>query len=677
LSAEGTAGLDAHLLDDFFGEADEHLTGIRRGLLHFEASVGKAQPDAKTVEDLFGQMHSLKGISGIVGLAPAETVAHATEDYLRLMRDGRAQLSAKGLEVLTAATQKLEQIVAAFRAHQPLPGYESILVELREQCEYSSVAGPQKKAGRAESGDPELLSRVEEAKSRGLLLWKYTFTPTRELDSAGVNVNAIRERLSKLGEILKATPQVKGKGAIAFEFLVATPEGPSDLADWESKGVSVEPVEFETKERPVLASGAQGSEAADVHPFLAPSHVVRVDLKRLDDLMRITGEMVIHRSRLEAQLGQLNRGAGRIDLRGVQEVSGGIGRSLRELREAIMRVRLVPVAEIFARMPFVVRDLARQTQKKARLKLAGQDTAIDKYLIERLKDPLLHLVRNAFSHGVETAEERAAAAKPEEATIELSASTAGDSVIIEVKDDGKGINPNAILRRARELGQTIPELVDNQAILNILCSSGFSTREDADRASGRGMGMTVVNGIVRELGGNLTLHSEEGRFTQFTIRLPLTLAIAETLIITAAGQKCAIPQSFVREILQVTEGQIQIANGIEVVPYRGGVLPVVRLEKYFHLASEPKLKMCLLVVTSDRGSVGLLADEVLGQREVVVSALRDPLIQVRGISGATELGDGKPVLILDGAALTAGSVRPPERNRPNGQKQPIHGLKLT
>src|SRR6185369_2155665 len=167
------------------------------------------------------------------------------------------------------------------------------------------------------------------------------------------------------------------------------------------------------------------------------------------------------------QLGQLNQRTGRIDLRGVQEVSGGIGRSLRELREAIMRVRLVPVAEIFARMPFVVRDLARQTQKKVRLKLTGQDTAIDKYLIERLKDPLLHLDRNAFSHGVETAEERAAAVKPEEATIELGASTAGDSVIIQVKDDGRGINPNAIVQRARMLGLEIPEVVDNQAILSI------------------------------------------------------------------------------------------------------------------------------------------------------------------------------------------------------------------
>jgi two-component system chemotaxis sensor kinase CheA len=484
------------------------------------------------------------------------------------------------------------------------------------------------------------------------------------LDVQGVNINSVREQLSKIGEILKATPTVKGKDKLVFEFLVSTHETP-DLSSWEAKGITIEPAEPEAAGPSLLPAAATPAEEAEHSPFLAPSHIVRVDLKRLDDLMRITGEMVIHRSRLDTQLGRLNRNGGRGDLSGVLEVSGGLGRSLKELREAIMRVRLIPVAEIFARMPFVVRDLARQTQKKVCLKLTGQETAVDKYLIERLKDPLLHLVRNAFSHGVETPAERIAASKPEEATIELSAATVGDSVIIEVRDDGRGINPNAILQRAKKLGVEVPETVDNESILKILCSSGFSTREDADLTSGRGVGMAVVYATVRELGGNLSLNSEEGRGTRFTIRLPLTLAIADTFIVGAAGQTCAVPQSFVREILHKTEADIQIANGVEVVSYREGVLPIVRLADFFRLTGTPKAKSCLLVIVSDRGSIGLLTEEVIGQREVVVRALSDPLIQVPGVSGATELGDGKPVLILDGAAFTSGTVRPPERNQKN------------
>jgi two-component system chemotaxis sensor kinase CheA len=649
--------MDAQLLDDFFSEADEHLIGIRRGVLNLEGSVGKAQPDAKVVEELFREMHSLKGISGLVGLGAAEAVAHATEDYLRLMRDRKAQLTSVGLEVLMTATQKLEHIVAAFRSGNPLPGHESLLAELKSQCESFSVSAVPSHS-RVEPADPALQTSMEEAKARGMLIWKCSFSPSRELDARGVNVNSVREELSKAGEILKATPRVHGQGAITFEFLVAARETPADLTAWEAKGIKIQTAEA------AESGGADSVSAAEEtghNPFLTPSHIVRVDLKRLDDLMRITGEMVIHRSRLDAQLARLNGGAGRVDLRGVQEVSAGMGRSLRELREAVMRVRLVPVTEIFARMPFVVRDLARQTQKKVRLKLEGQDTAMDKYVIERLKDPLLHLVRNAFSHGVETPAERAASGKPEEATITLKASTAGDSVIIRVEDDGKGINPNAIVTRARAFGLAIPATVDDQAILELLCAPGFSTREDADLAAGRGVGMGVVNATIRELGGSLTMESDEGRGTQFTLRLPLTLAIAETLVVSAAGQTCAVPQSFVWEILHATEAQIQMVNGIEAIAYRSGILPIIRLAGLFRLPSVPRPQLYLLVIKSDRGSVGLLAEEIIGQREVVVSALRDPLIQVPGISGATELGDGKPVLILDGAALTSGSVRPPER----------------
>jgi two-component system chemotaxis sensor kinase CheA len=655
LNGENPLVLDPELLDDFFAEADEHLLDIRRGLVQLEASVGKAHPDPKIIEELFRNFHSFKGISSIVGLRPAEAVAHAAEDFLRLMRSGKSALTGKGLEVLMAAAQNSEQVVGAFRLRKPLPGYESLLAELKQQCEEASTSNSPAQAAQKKTtpSDADLLTKVEEAKAGGMLLWRYTFSPSHELNARGVNLDVIREELLKFGEILKSSSMVKGQGEIAFEFLVATKETPTDIAAWEAKGVTVQSAEQpEAGAKPALEDPAH-------NPFLAPSHVVRVDLKRLDDLMRITGEMVIHRSRLEAQLARIS--GTRVDLRGVQEVSGGLGRSLRDLREAIMRVRMVPVAEIFTRMPFVVRDLARQTQKKVRLKLEGQETACDKYLIERLKDPLLHMVRNAFSHGVETPEERRAASKPEEATIELRASTSADSVVIEVRDDGKGINPNAVIQRAKKLGMEVPEVVNEAEILRILCAPGFSTRDDADHAAGRGVGMAVVASTVRELGGTLALESEEGRGARFTLRFPMTLAIAETLIVTAAGQTCAVPQNVVREILHATEEQIERVNGIEAIAYRSGVLPVVRLAGLFRLTSAVKEKLWVLVISSERGSIGLVTEKVLGQREVVVRALRDPLIQTPGISGATELGDGKPVLILDGAALTSGNVMPPER----------------
>ncbi|HUS37423.1 MAG TPA: chemotaxis protein CheA [Verrucomicrobiae bacterium] len=640
--------LQRELLDDFFTECDDHLAQIRQFLVQLEASVGKAQADPAVVEALFRNFHSFKGISAIVGLREAEALAHATEDYLRELTRGKVTLHEETLELLMQATQRLEQIVVAFRSKHAIPQIDALLEQLRR------ASGKTSAPSQSQLPAPPGPISAEEASARGLVVWKFTFVPSRELDERGVNVNTVRSRLTSVGEILKATPQVRGQGSVAFEFMVAMKETPSDIASWESDGITAELQEQAAQDTPIAAPDG----IAEHTPFIAPSHVVRVDLPRLDDLMRIVGEMVIQRSRFDDEISRLTRKGSNVDATPLHEINVGFARSLRELREGIMRVRLVPVAEIFARMPFVVRDLARETDKRARLVLEGQQTEIDKYLIEQLKDPLLHLVRNAFSHGVEAPEERRRAGKPEEATITLKAQTTGDSVTITIADDGRGVNKSGILQRAAALGMEVPDVVDNAALVKILCSPGFSTRDDADRASGRGIGMAVVQDTLRELGGAIALESEENRGTKFILRVPLTLAIAETLIVSAAEQTCAVPQSFVSEVMQVTEEDLQFVNGVEVMKYRAGILPVYRLSHFFRIRSEAPSRMCVLVLNSDRGSSGLVVDRIHGQKEVVVRPIRDPLIQAPGISGATELGDGRPVLILDGAAFTSGAVRP-------------------
>lgn len=650
-----SSDISQELLDDFFTEADEHLLNIRRILLAIETSENEVCGPEK-IGELFHNFHSFKGISAIVGLASAESLAHAGEDLLRLMRGGQIQMGEQEAGVLNAIIHKLEQIVAAFRLRKPMPAYESLLAEVKSLVQVS----PGFDTAFTPVSDQEKISSKDfkEADLPGASIWKYTFAPTKELIARNINVNTIREQLSQIGKILKSTPVVKGKGIITFEFLITAKQIPVDAGEWEAKGVTIES-EAEPKAGDSVSSNVNQTVIEEAHsPFLAPSHIVRVDLKRLDDLMRNIGEMVIHRSRLGVQLAQLNTNGKHLDLQGVEEANRMLGRSLRQMREDIMRIRLVPIAEIFSRLPFVIRDLSRESSKKVRLKLLGQETAIDKYLIEKLKDPLLHMVRNAFSHGIETVDERAARSKPQEAIIELSAATAGDFVIIKVRDDGKGINTAAILQRAKKAGLKIPPTVDNEAILNILCSPGFSTRDSADRTSGRGVGMSLVQSTVNELGGKLTFESKEGQGTQFTLRLPLSVVIAETFLVSAAGQICAIPQNSVREIFHAQETEIKIADGIEMISYRGGVLPLTRLAGLFNLKENVAGVRCVLVITSERGSIGLLVEKVLGQREVVVRNFRDPLIQVAGVSGATELGDGKPVLILDGMALTAGNVRP-------------------
>jgi two-component system chemotaxis sensor kinase CheA len=476
-------------------------------------------------------------------------------------------------------------------------------------------------------------------------------------------VNSVRARLTVAGEILQARPHVHA-GGVVFEFVAGLKETPSDIPAWEADGIIIEPFDFSPP--PPAAVGAADPDKSPPNaessqgPFVAPSHVVRVDLSRLDELMRITGEMVIHRARLEDQINRISSRHQSVDARSLLEVSGALARDLRELRESIMRVRLVPVAEIFARMPFVVRDLARETGKKVQLTFSGQQTEIDKYVVERLKDPLLHLVRNSITHGIESPEARVAAGKPAQASLFMRASAIGDTVLIELGDDGRGIDVEAVSRRAAALGLRTPSPLADTALLNLICTPGFSTRSEADRGAGRGVGMAVVQHAVRELGGTLSLKTEPNRGVTFSLRLPLTLAIADVFILSAEDQTCAVAQSFVQEILQMTNDQVRWVNGAEVIPYRQGILPLIRLRSMFGVENSPQAALPVLVLSSERGLTGLVVDRIHGQREVVVRALRDPLIQVQGIAGATELGDGKPVLILDGASLTSGIARPHE-----------------
>jgi two-component system chemotaxis sensor kinase CheA len=269
-----------------------------------------------------------------------------------------------------------------------------------------------------------------------------------------------------------------------------------------------------------------------------------------------------------------------------------------------------------------------------------------------MMDPLLHLVRNSISHGIEAPEQRISAGKSSEGTIRLSAATAGDSVMVEVEDDGKGLDVEKITERARSLGiHRGNGVLDSKKLLDIICAPGFTTRDTADLASGRGVGMAAVQSAISELGGLITLETTAGKGTKFRIQLPLTLAIADSLLVTVDRQRFAIPQAGVREVFAVDSSEITVFENNEVVPYRGRVLPILRLSGTFGIKSRPRKRVHVLVIGTEASAVGLAVDKITGQREIVVRAITDPMLRQPGISGATELGDGRPVLILDVHAL--------------------------
>lgn len=631
-------------LDDYFAESAEHLTAVRRTLLALESGLAQSRPNAALLpllpllEELFRRFHSLKGISGMVGVEAAEELAHEMESYLRALRKEEAELTAAGVDGLITGTNALEQVIAARHTGQQQPEISAALAQLVALIPAAKTATPPMPAADAD----------------GRTLWRCTFQPRAELAARGVNVNQVRLHLQSLGELLRATPQVSAEG-VAFEFLLASNAEAAAFADGAYDGLTC--VREEAPPAKTPPSNGHPGEGTAASLSAAPSQMVRVNLARLDELMRMVGEMVISRSRLEDQLQRVETALPSNDWRALQESNLALERGLRDLREGVMRARMVPIAEVFERMPFVVRDLAREADKQVRLELHGQHTEIDKYLVERMMDPLLHLVRNAVCHGLEPAAERRALGKPPEGRLSLRAATAGETVLIEIEDDGRGMDAGQILARAQTAG--LPRAAagsDAEALLEAICAQGFSTREQADRASGRGVGMDVVKTTVQELGGALTLDTAPGRGARFTVELPLTLAIADALIVHAGGQSFAVPQAAVREVLAVDASTIKTLENNELIPYRGGVLPLLRLTQAFNLPAQPRASLHVFVIGSGLGAMGIAVDRIAGQREIVVRAINDPLIKVPGIAGITELGDGRAVLILDVAALKRGKT---------------------
>jgi len=677
-------------LDDYYADCDEHLTAIRRNLIELERSVGKPKADPEIINELFRSFHTIKGLSGMVGFQEAEELAHQLESYLAALRDGRAALSQNALDILEEAVRTLEEAVGAHRAKQPIPDMREAIAQAAGLLKTGAAA-----AARASESAPERppepptgldlsseeREKLQEALAQGAKLFRFRYTPNPELAARGVNVKKIRARLGSLGQVLRCVPKLDPTGALYFELLAAVTHPESRWADLKNQGVSWSeeqlnfPAPSPGQETPAPASASEAVSKSQALPeppsspsqpepsaerkplpektsaSAAPSSLLRVDLGQLDELMRLVGELVIQRARLCDQLRQISSALPAPVWRRIQEGGQAMERLLRDLRETLVRIRLVPLGEVFQRLRFAARDAARHTGRRVRLEIRGGNTEVDKMIADRMTDPLLHLVRNAVSHGIEPPEERAAQGKPPEGRISLSASAAGDRIAIELADDGRGIDRAKVERQARAMGLLeADEPLDETRLLEIICSPGFSTQPDADKTSGRGVGMNAVRTAVNELRGRLTLQTAPGRGTRFVIELPLTLLIVDALLIEVSGHILAAPLPLLREVLALEPGATRRIGGTETLAYRSGVLPLIRLAEFFHWPQEPEAGGCALVSAMEN-PVGLVADRIAGQREIVVRPLEDPLVRVPGISGVTEDSQGGLIPILDVSGL--------------------------
>ncbi|MGA9381419.1 MAG: ATP-binding protein, partial [Phormidium sp.] len=575
----------ANFLDDYFAECDEHIINIRDNLLAIEPQINQPKIEHSLVDKLFVSFHSIKGLSGMVGLREAEQLAHEMESYLRLLREQKVTLTAQAIDGLIHGTTMLEQVITAYHTQGNLPDIDSIISQLRnafsENLTDQSTALTHRETGEKQPVNSSLtqissltLKPQEETELKlalelGETAWQFEFMPGQEKADRGVNVNTIRERLQAIGKLIHASPKIMVNGGVSFNFLVTTNVPETSFAGWDADGLTYTPyLVTESEAKPEqLAFLSPASPLSPISPVInttgsTPSNVVRVDLTKLDELMRMLGELVTTRAKFADNLKNLKNKLPDTELRSLRETNLTLERQLRDLREGVMRVRLVPIGEIFTRMQFVIRDLAKESQKQISLELSGQHTEIDKFVVERMLDPMMHMVRNAVSHGLESESERINCGKSPEGKISLRATTAGEMVIIEIADDGRGVDVEAVINRAKKQGlidsSSSNEIVDNNTILELICSPCFSTREQADLTSGRGVGMAVVKNTVTELGGFIILDSQKGKGTTLTIQLPLTLAIADALIVSVQNQTFAVPQSAIREVIQVPESAIAI-----------------------------------------------------------------------------------------------------------------------
>jgi two-component system chemotaxis sensor kinase CheA len=406
---------------------------------------------------------------------------------------------------------------------------------------------------------------------------------------------------------------------------------------------------------------APAPEGGEFESLKSISETVRVDIRKLDELMTLVGELAIQRSAVADVAARLSADPATqrvgVDLSRIHKM---LDRKLKELQSGVLDVRMVPLRQIFEKLSRVVRRLRRDLGKEVRLEFKGADTELDKLVVEELVDPFLHLVRNACDHGIEPAQERIAAGKPEVGTILIEATQRGNHVVINVSDDGRGIDPAVVRARAEASGLITPEdVLTVKETLALVFEAGLSTRDEVSETSGRGVGMDVVRSNLTALGGLVDLSSEVGSGTRISLTLPITLAIIQALIVGVGDQRFAVPLSAVLETLLVDESTIQHSEGREILNLRGEPLPLRRLADEFGLPAAPEIEGKQYVVVLGLGDLrmGLCVDRFEGQRDTVIKPIRGPIRQVRGIAGATEMADAGAILVLDVSSFVEDAVR--------------------
>ena len=653
----------------FLAESREHLQNLNLAVIRIEES----PDDRDTIDEIFRIAHSLKGMSGTMGFAQMAALTHKMEDVFETLRGRSGALEHSVVDVLLGCLDTLEGALDSIETSGE-EGLDSTalvarLGELVGEQAQAAPAGPAAEA--ASAALPEIVAAYE----GDTPLLRIEVALVADVMMPAVRAYMALAAVADHGEVVHSTPgsdEVDAFDGRRLEAWIVTEHAPATIdaavravPDVQHVSISAAPAgsEAPAPEAPIAAEPEARS--ADVKPAPpaqgAPptqrsTTTVRVDAERLDQLMHYMGELVVHRTRVES----LAAGSG-VD--GLAEAIGELTRSSQSLQAMVMQVRMIEVDAVFMRFPRLVRDLSTKFGKQVDLVLSGRDTELDRTVVDALGDPLVHLVRNSLDHALEPPEERLAAGKPATGTLELAARHAGSNVVITVRDDGRGINPELVARRAAERGLIAGdavETVDMARAIELLFTPGFSTAETTSDISGRGVGMDAVRNAIRSLGGAVVMTSEQGVGSTVQVRLPLTLAIVPALLVESHATPFAIPLERVERTVNVAEQTVRSVIGRRTLVLGDGVLPLIDLAEALGYDPAPDAGYVVIVRGAER-RLALVVERLVGQRELVTRPLPAEVGSAGSLSGGAVLSNGEIALIVDCDALAdacGGATRP-------------------
>ncbi|MCR9162015.1 MAG: chemotaxis protein CheA [Nannocystaceae bacterium] len=670
---------------EFLSEAQEVIEAFSRNLLQLDAQQRTGEYDPDLLNAAFRAIHSLKGLAGLFGASRVSALAHALESTLDSLRLGRLPLSQPALDVLFEAVEVFQSMLAVFGTEDAetvstdalLSRITALSPDAEDGGEGSDLVGL----------DPAILGVLTEYEEHRLRenvrLGRRLFRVHAAFDllAIDVGIESLKGKLKEFGEVITYLPSADSGSddRIELDILLGSDATLADIATGVAEdGVRVFALETSAAIPETPAPATVADVAPTPTPTPAPVHddvdmvdastamslrsisqTVRVDLERLDVLMNLVGELALVQANLSGTLESVRAIRGAADVsRELQTHLRTMDRKLSLLQQSILDVRMVPLGQVFDKLARVVRKLGREAGKDIRLVITGAETELDKLIVEELSDPLMHMIRNCIDHGIETETERTSLGKGATGHIELRAFQKGNRVVIEVEDDGRGMDWRLIRDKAVLRG-LIDDLesreMSRQEVIDLIFVPGFSTKDTATEVSGRGVGMDVVKTNIARLSGLIDVDTTPGRGSKFSITLPVTLAIIQALVIQTAKQTFCIPLNSVLESIMVSEADIETVEGHEVVSLRGKTLPILHLSRIFGLQTNYRYldpaRIYVVIVGLAQHRVGIVVDELLGQQDVVIKPLGRALRGVPGIAGATELGGGRTVLLLDVSVL--------------------------